>query len=90
MAMLNILCGLSASYVSAPCGSGKTHVVCEYVAQNFDLANYLITCPTIKLMDETRLKLEAAGANVTCINHETQVGRLRRAIINLLQEGKRG
>jgi hypothetical protein len=78
----------SAFYVSAPCGSGKTYGMCQSVAKNFDISNYLITCPTIKMMAETRLKLEEAGAQVTCINHETHAGSVTQAITAYLQKAE--
>jgi hypothetical protein len=84
--MLKVLNLSSASYVSAPCGSGKTYAVCQCIAKNFDISNYLLTCPTLRLMEETRLALEAAGARVTCINNETQEGSVTQAITAYLKK----
>jgi hypothetical protein len=86
MTMFNIPSLPSVSYVSAPCGTGKTYAACQYIPKYFDIGNYLIACPTLRQMDETRITLEAAGVKVTCINRQTQEGSVTQAIIALLEQ----
>ncbi len=62
----------SISYVSAPCGSGKTHVACEAIRDIYlPNGNVLYVLPTIELIDELATRLNGLGIEPTIITSDT-------------------
>ena len=55
-------------YVSAACGAGKTHVICDYISSNMD-KKHLIVLPTIALGKDYLTALQGRHVPfVNCIN----------------------
>jgi hypothetical protein len=73
------------SYVSSPCGTGKTYSTAQYISRNRDLGNYLIVCPTKKLLEQSRVTLAEFGVVAKVIHSETQDESATGAIVEQLK-----
>ena len=62
---------IAISYVSAPCGAGKTHGTANYIANNYLLQNFVYTAPTLQLLGEMSEMLTKRGVPHTVITSKT-------------------
>jgi hypothetical protein len=73
-------------YVSAACGAGKTHIICDEIATN-PYKKYIIVVPTIKLGEDYQSGLQDRGVTYKeCINSSSPKNvakRIEKSIISL-------
>src|SRR5690348_9993036 len=72
-------------FVSSPCGSGKTHVACQYIAEHQHSANELFVAPSIDLLDQTMEQLTNLGVDAHVITSATHPKHVKHEIIRFLK-----
>ncbi len=73
------------NFVSAPCGSGKTHSTCLYIKENIGGTNFLYTAPSCHLLNQTATMLQSLGLKPRVITSETYARHVKGAIIDALK-----
>lgn len=80
--------GKIVNYVSAPCGAGKTHAICDYIAKNIT-EKFMVVLPTIDLSNDYAKNLKDRKVPfVSCINGSNVSKKIEEAIIDVKQRGK--
>ena len=75
-------------YVSAPCGSGKTHVSCDYIRDNLCDRNFLVAVPTIRMAIDWETSLASRHLQPKRIDSSTHGDGIQGAVIKCLRELK--
>ena len=78
-------------YVSAPCGSGKTHAFCQWVQWVQEMhtlmrPNILYAAPTIALIGEVSATLKGQGIKHQVFTSETNPDTVIRDLVSSLKD----
>lgn len=68
-------------YVSAGCGSGKTHALTRHIKNNTHNSNHLYVAPTTKMIEQTMAEFVSIGVAAKTINSETNSGNVKKEIM---------
>lgn len=81
---------ISIEYVSAPCGAGKTHAICDYIAKNI-IEKFIVVLPTIDLSTDYAKNLKDRKVPfVSCINGSNVSKKIEEAIIEFNRDNDGG
>ena len=72
-------------FLSAPCGSGKTHVICQAIKNDWQKHKHIMfVLPTLVLISEVSKKLQDLGVNHEVITNENAKSNVRKMIMGRL------
>lgn len=86
--------GPPVMHVSAPCGSGKTHAACRFIAQRIAAPacteSFVYVAPSKRLLEQTQLELERLGISVAVLTSDTRPNKVIREILGYMQQFTEG
>ena len=76
------------SFVSAPCGAGKTRSTCQHIAERAQFQNFLYVAPSKDLLKQTLGELQRLGVSAKIITSDSHPKRVKAEVIDFIRRAR--